>query len=206
MSTRDPAGEQQHAATSAFTAPPRLSGAIEYHPAPRDTPLPELLGGTVDGIFYENLYTREEREQIRRELRARARREMRRFSECFQAYLAEYTNPWDEDYGEYDVISSYDEDWEFESRRRIIAQQMGLDPATVSWYGLGKEYTKLMHMKSKARPTGSSTEAGETERAAIGYAPHMFSRAPRLDRDAKGKHLAIAVVAKRKEITGFCRS
>lgn len=131
--------------------PQPSSDTIALHGNTCDTPLPELLGGTVDGVFYENLYTREEREQIRRELRAWARHSGRPFSECFQALLAEYTNPWDEEYGEYDVISSYEEDWGFESRRRVIAQQMGLDPATVSWYGLSLEYTRLLHMKKRDR-------------------------------------------------------
>ncbi len=55
-----------------------------------------------------------------------------------------YVDPWDALYGEFESASPFEEDLDFEPRRRIIALNMYLDPDTTTWYGLGKQYSLLL--------------------------------------------------------------
>src|SRR5579875_2892795 len=56
-------------------------------------------------------------------------------------------NVWDEHYGAFEPASPFEEDLDFEARRRIIDVNMYLDPTTTTGYGLGKQFDALMSFR-----------------------------------------------------------
>lgn len=100
--------------------------------------------GYINGIYYRMICSPQELEEVR-EKESREQKTLLDNDEVWQALdVQKYIDPWDEHYGTFESASPFEEDFDFEPRRRIIAVNMYLNPETTTWYGLGKQYSILL--------------------------------------------------------------
>ena len=100
--------------------------------------------GYISGVYYRMVCTSKELEEVR-EKESQGREPPLDNDEVWWALdVHDYVDPWDEQYDDFESASPFEEDVDFEARRRIIALNMYLDPDTMTWYGLGKQYSLLI--------------------------------------------------------------
>ncbi len=107
--------------------------------------------GYINGVYYRMVCSRLELEEVRMRETRNAGRRLTTDEVWWLLDIDEYVNPWDAWFGEFESASPFEEDLDFDARRRIIALNMYLDPDSTTWYGLGKEYDSLMRLRQKDR-------------------------------------------------------
>lgn len=105
------------------------------------------LHGYINGIYYRMVCSPAELEEVR--TKESHEQEPPLDNDAVWQALDEhdYVDPWDELYGPFEPASPFEEDLDFEARRRIIAVNMYLDPETTTWYSLGKHFDALMSFR-----------------------------------------------------------
>ncbi len=103
--------------------------------------------GYINGIYYRMVCSPAELEEVRAKESGGKETPLDN-DEVWRALDEhDYLDPWDEHYGAFEPASPFEEDLDFEARRRIIAVNMYLDPTTTTWYGLGKQFDALMSFR-----------------------------------------------------------
>ncbi len=103
--------------------------------------------GYINGVYYRMICTPEELEEVRKVESAGKETPLDNDEVWWTLDMHGYVNPWDELYGEFESASPFEEDVDFEPRRRIIALNMCLNPDTMTWYGLERQYSLLMQFR-----------------------------------------------------------
>ena len=106
-----------------------------------------IFHGYINGVYYRMVCTQAELEEIRQH-EMKERGTILDTDELWWAiFTVYYLDPSDSWFGEFEPGSPFEEDLDFEARRRIIAFNMVLDPTMTTWYGLSKQYDLLMDIR-----------------------------------------------------------
>src|SRR5690242_7183927 len=107
--------------------------------------------GYLNGFLYRMVCTPEELEQVRQQECAELNRQVDADEAWMSFDQVMRLTPAKNNYGQFEPASPFEEDWDDEPRRRIIAYQMYL-PVETTWYGVSKAYDALMeHRQSRRR-------------------------------------------------------
>jgi hypothetical protein len=105
--------------------------------------------GYLNGIYYRMVCSRAELEEACQ--KASEEEEKPLDTDEIWWMFDEQLDPDDSSYEPFEPDSPFEEDWDFDARRRLVAVNMCLDPNTTTWYGLSHHYGILMRLPQRKR-------------------------------------------------------
>jgi hypothetical protein len=105
--------------------------------------------GYLNGVYYRMVCSRAELEEAHQE--ASEEEEKPLDTDEIWWRFDERLDPDDSHYGPFEPDSPFEEDLDFDARRRLVAVNMCLDPNTATWYGLSHHYGILMRLPQRKR-------------------------------------------------------